>query len=540
MIAYQDDLNAALAEMDANQIVRRIWDHDSTIWKPAPTGITNRLGWLHLPETMRPHVPTIRAFADSTLAEGYTHALLLGMGGSSLAPEVFSRTFDPAGNGRLALTILDSTDPGTVLAQAARHAQAKTLFIVSTKAGGTVETLSFFKFFYNRLAEAVGPGEAGRHFVAITDADTELHELAQVYRFREVFLNDPTVGGRFAALSLVGLVPAALVGVDLDRLLDRGAAMAEACREPEAARNPGARLGAIMGVLARAGRDKLTIVASPAVEGLVDWVEQLVAESTGKEGVGILPVVREPLGPPEVYGPDRLFVAIQLGEDTPHETALAALEAAGNPVVRLQMVDRYDLGRQYILWEFATAVAGHILGINPFDQPDVEAAKIAAREAVAAYTETGRLPQVEAVPPTVGALRSFLAAARPGDYVALQAFVQPTAETTAALQALRRRIRDTYRLATTVGFGPRFLHSTGQLHKGDGGNGLFIQFVADDAQDVPIPDEAGRADSAITFGVLKAAQAAGDRQALLNKGRRFLRFHLGQEIVGGLEKLGQL
>jgi transaldolase/glucose-6-phosphate isomerase len=307
--------------------------------------------------------------------------------------------------------------------------------------------------------------------------------------------------------------------------------------------NPGAQVGAILGELAKAGRDKVTFAISPAIASFGDWVEQLIAESTGKEGKGILPVVGEPLGPPAVYGNDRLFVHIRLDGDETHDAAVTALEAAGHPVVRLNLHDRYDLGGQFFLWEMATAVAGHLLGINPFDQPNVEAVKVLARQMVAEYTEKGVLPPSESAPLTPEALNEFLAQAQPGDYIALQAYLQPAEKTTVALQALRIRLRDRYGLATTVGYGPRFLHSTGQLHKGDAGRGLFIQFTADDAasltQDVPIPDEAGSPDSSITFGVLKAAQALGDRQALLDAGRRVIRFHLGDDVVGGLRRLSE-
>ncbi len=528
-----------MAGLNDNQIVPRIWNHDHTVWKPEPTEITNRLGWLHLPDTMREHLPAIESLRADVLVDGYTHVLLLGMGGSSLAPEVFAKTFGSLIDGRLALSVLDSTKPGAVLAQANGHELDKTLFIVATKSGGTVETLSFFKFFYNRLAEEVGDDQAGRHFVAITDGGSKLDQLADAYGFRQTFRNDPNVGGRFSALSLFGLVPAGLIGIDLNLLLDRGAAMGLACQEPDAAANPGAWLGAVISRLGVDGRDKLTVVTSPAIASFGDWAEQLIAESTGKEGQGILPVVGEDLGAPEVYGDDRLFVSVQLGSDTTHEAALAALEVAGYPVVRLAMTDRYDLGRQFLLWELATAVAGHFLRINPFNQPDVEAAKVLAREAVAAYADTGKLPEVEAAQPTAEALRAFLSAARPGDYVSLQAYVHPTDQATAALQALRLGIRDTYRLATTVGYGPRFLHSTGQLHKGDAGNGLFIQFVSDDQQDAAIPDKAGEPGSALTFGVLIEAQAAGDRAALLDNHRRFIRFDLGDDVVGALLALSQ-
>jgi transaldolase/glucose-6-phosphate isomerase len=542
---YQATVDAALAEMVENQVIRRIWAHDHTIWKPEPTEITNRLGWLHTAEVMDENLYRLEELAEAVRADGYTHALLLGMGGSSLAPEVFRKTFGVK-EGYLDLAVLDSTDPGAVLAHVKRLDLARTLFIVATKSGSTVETLSFFKFFYNRVADALGADRAGEHFVAITDPGSKLADLADRYSFRATFLNDPDIGGRYSVLSYFGLVPAALAGVDVLRLLDRALAMASGCEPCVAAEdNLGAWLGAILGELAKAGRDKVTFAISPAIANFGDWVEQLIAESTGKEGTGILPVVGEPLGSPEVYGDDRLFVHLRIkGDETP-DAALDALEAAGHPLVRLNLHDRYDLGGQFFLWEMATAVASHLLSINPFDQPNVEAAKVLARRIVAEYTEKGVLPSGESAPLTAEVLNDFLAQAQPGDpstgsgrsYIALQAYLQPMTETDAALATLRVWLRDRFKLATTVGYGPRFLHSTGQLHKGDAGNGLFIQLTANDPHDAPIPDEVGSPDSSITFGVLKAAQAMGDRQALLDAGRRVIRFHLGDKIVGGLKKL---
>jgi len=526
---YQGAVDVALAEMKQQRIMARLWAHDHTVWKPGPTEIINRLGWLHIAEAMLESIPRMESLAEEVRGEGYTHALLLGMGGSSLAPEV-----------------LDSTDPGAVLAHAERLDLSKTLFIVTTKSGGTVETLSFFKFFYNRVVEAVGAEQAGAHFVAITDPGSRLADIAQAYNFRATFLNDPNIGGRYSALSYFGLVPAALIGLDVERLLDRtltAATNCASCNCPVAGDNDGARLGAIMGALAQAGRDKLTLVTYPDITPFGNWVEQLIAESTGKEGQGILPVVGEPPGEPAVYGDDRLFVYLQLdphageGQRRGFDAAIQALEEAGHPVVRLCLNDLYDLGGQFFLWEMATAVAGHLLSINPFDQPNVEAAKVLARKMVAEYREKGSLSGVELAPLTAEALSEFLAQARPGDYIALQAYVQPTPKTDAALADLRLRLRNRTRLATTVGYGPRFLHSTGQLHKGDAGNGLFIQFTADDPRDVPIPDEVGSQDSSISFGVLKMAQALGDHQALLDAGRRVIRFHLGDDVVGGLKDM---
>jgi len=533
--AYQADVEQALAELRDARVVARIWTHDHTVWKPDPAEITNRLGWLHLPQTMRPQLADIAAFTAEVRAAGYTQSLLLGMGGSSLAPEVFSLAL--GGDGGLRLDVLDSTDPGAVAARTRECDLRRTLFIVSTKSGGTVETLSFFKHFYNLVAAEAGAERAGEHFIVITDPGSTLEGLAREYRFRRAFLNDPTIGGRYSALSLFGLVPAALVGVDIERLLDRAGQGAESCRNPDVVANPGAYLGAVMGALAAAGRDKLTLVLSPEIASLGDWIEQLVAESTGKDGVGILPVVGESLAPPEVYGADRLFVAISLAGDSTSDGALAALEAAGHPVVRLTMGDRYDLGLQFVVWEFATAVAGHLLGINPFDQPNVEAAKVLARRAVDTFKTTGRLPEVPAVLPRAATLRDFLAAARPGDYVALQAYLPPTAETNAALQALRSHLRQQTGLAVTVGYGPRFLHSTGQLHKGDGGRGLFVQFVGSGGPDVPIPDVAGQPGAALSFGTLIRAQANGDYGALQEAGRRVLRIDLGVDVAGGLRSL---
>ncbi len=545
--SYQAMVDAALAEIVEERVLARIWAHDHTVWKPEPTEITNRLGWLHTAEVMLENLPRLHGLVDDVHAAGYTNALLLGMGGSSLAPEVFCRIFGVR-DGYLDLAVLDSTDPGAVLATVEQLDLSKTLFIVATKSGGTVETLSFFKFFYNQVAGTVGADEAGTHFIAITDAGSKLDHLARQHGFRTTFRNDPNIGGRYAALSFFGLVPAALIGVDLEELLNRALTMAcncESCNCPVVGDNYGGRLGAIMGELANAGRDKVTLITSPAFGSFGDWVEQLIAESTGKQGKGILPVVGEPVGAPGIYGDDRLFVYLRLPGDDTHDAAVQALEDAGHPVLRLHLDDLYDLGGQFFLWEMATVVAGSLLGINPFDQPNVEAAKVLARRTVAEYQEKGALPTGEFAPLTNEALEQFLALPQTGEktadlprsYIALQAFVQPVPETDAALLALRERLRDRTRLATTVGYGPRFLHSTGQLHKGDAGNGLFIQFTADDLQDIPIPDEAGSSDSAMTFGVLKTAQALGDWQALLAAGRRVIRFHLGDDVLGGLRRL---
>jgi transaldolase/glucose-6-phosphate isomerase len=534
---YHAPVLATLARLEAQRIIPRIWRRDHTVWKPEPAEITNRLGWLDAPEDMRGKLPGMNNLVATLNRTGYAGSLLLGMGGSSLAAEVLYKAVTASGSGMpLQLSILDSTDPGAVLDYAERLDPAHTLYVVSTKSGGTVETLSFFKFFYNRALEALGPEETGHHFIAITDPGSGVTKLAEHYRFRETFLNDPEIGGRNAALSYFGLLPATLACADADRLLIRARSVAHDCALPPAD-NPAAWLGTILGVLAQAGRDKMTLVTSPRIASFGDWAEQLIAESTGKEGKGILPVVGEPLGSPAAYGDDRYFVYLPLEYDTNHDAAMQTLAEAGFPVVRLPLHDVYDIGGQFFLWEMANAVAGHLLGINPFDQPNVEAAKAQARRIVSAYTEAGSLPAYPATPPNGEALRHFLKQARPGDYVAIQAYLNPTPETTTALQALRVTLRDRLKLAVTIGYGPRFLHSTGQLHKGGAGNGFFVQLTADDPRDIPIPDEAGRTEAALTFGVLKMAQAMGDLQALVENGRRVIHIHLGARIVEGVGRL---
>jgi glucose-6-phosphate isomerase len=547
---FQKYVDDALAEIKADQVIKRIWAHDHTVWKPEPSEITNRLGWLRIAEKVEASLPELDDLVFNLREEGYTQALLLGMGGSSLAPEVFRKTFGVQ-DGYLDLAVLDSTDPGAISDQFKRLDLKKTVFIVATKSGGTVETLSFFKYFYNQVVDALGVAEAGNHFIAITDAGSKLDEIASQCNFRATFRNDRNIGGRYSALSYFGLLPAALVGVDLAKLLERAQNMARKNMGndlPDEGSNYGAYLGAILGELAKAGRDKLTLVTSSQIASFGDWVEQLIAESTGKEGKGILPVVGEPLGAPENYGDDRLFIFLTLDDDPSLEEKIAGLENIGHPVVKMRISDIYDLGGQFFLWELATAAAGYRLGINPFDQPNVEAAKVLAKEM------SGTLPELKATMKSNGvsvfgdeklpsaflnspneALQVFLEDAHPGSYISIQAYIKPTVKAERALQEFRTQLRT--RLATTVGYGPRFLHSTGQLHKGDAGKGYFIQLTSDSPQDIPIPDEPGSNRSSISFGVLKGAQALGDRQALINANRRVLRFHLGIDVLGGLDLL---
>ncbi len=529
---YQGLVDSAINELYENNVIERIWDGNHTVWSDSPDEITNRLGWLRSAEVMQANLDKINSLVSAVQKDSYTYVLLLGMGGSSLASQVFYKTF---GANALDLAVLDSTDPAAVLAYDEQLDLSKTLFVVATKSGGTAETLSFFKYFYNRTVETVGKDRTGSHFIAITDPGSKLEKMAADYQFRATFLNDPNIGGRYSALSYFGIVPAALVGVNIDKLLRRSLIMgANASVEGD---NKGRELGAIMGELAKVGRDKVTLILSPEIASFGDWVEQLIAESTGKNGKGILPVVGETLGVPDVYGDDRLFVYLKVQNDSIHDAAVQALQAAHQPVVRIELQDVYDLGMQFFLWEMATVIAGERIGIQPFDQPNVEAAKVLARQMIAEYEEKGKLPELEPALQTGEvtvygdvvadspqmALQAFLADAKLGDYIAIHAYIQPTDETTAALSKLQARLRDQYRLATTVGYGPRFLHSTGQLHKGDAGNGLFIQITAPGERDASIPDKAGQPEAAMSFGTLKLAQALGDRQALLDAKRRVLR-----------------
>ncbi len=530
---YETRVVERLRSWQAADFVRRLRGRDPMLWFPGPVPeIVDRLGWLELPVRMRLFREDLRAFAEAIRAEGTRHVVLLGMGGSSLAPEVFQHTFGNA-PGHPELIVLDGTHPAAVSAVEARLTLAKTLFVVSSKSGTTTETLALFRYFWHRVqSETASPG---RHFVAITDPGTPFEQTARARGFRRVFLGPPDVGGRYSALSVFGLLPAALIGVDVDELLDRAQAMAAAClaegSEPE---NPGLVLGAVLGELARAGRDKVTFFTSPILRAFPTWLEQLIAESTGKDGRGIVPVVDEPPGAPHVYGSDRLFVYLDLAgdQDADAEHQVAALEAAGHPVLRIHLDRMADLGGELFRWEVAVAAACAVLGVHPFDQPDVQRTKELTQQAV---QRPMRYP-IEApsvFEPAVWrkAFRDWLDQVRPGDYVALQAFLAPTSETTAALQDIRRRLRDRLRVATTLGYGPRFLHSTGQLHKGGPATGLFLQLIDDPSEDRPVPE------TNLTFGRLLRAQADGDYQALVERGRRVLRLHLGRDVLRGLQTL---
>ena len=488
-----------LASLEREDVVARIWRKDHTVWRPDPAEIDNRLGWLDLSSQMRTHVHDLQHFANEVTQDGFDTAVLLGMGGSSLAPEVLRETLGVR-DGFLDLMVLDTTHPAAIARLDASLDLARTLFIVSSKSGGTIETLSQFAHFYERT------GRNGDQFVAITDPGSPLEALAGTRGARRVFLNPPDIGGRYSALSLFGLVPGALIGADLNELLEPAYGMACACgASVPLAEDPGAWLGAALGEAARSGRDKLTVLLPDELAGLGAWIEQLIAESTGKDGTGIVPVVNEPVGLAEAYGSDRLFVAY----GDPDE--LAALEARGDPVVRLTAG---DLGAEFFRWEFATAVAGAVLGIHPFDQPNVEEAKQATKEVLGAGAHEA--PGTDGLGTLLGSLESR-------DYVAIQAFVDPTRENALVLERARLAIRDRHKVAVTVGFGPRFLHSTGQLHKGGPASGAFVQVIdAERDTDVPIPD------ADYTFGELIDAQALGDLRALLARDRRVARVHLDQ------------
>jgi len=552
--ACEQAVRSSLHTLQDVGAARRIWGRDGSLWKQdaqAITEIEDRLGWLDLPAIMPLEVSRLKALAMEVQAAGIEQVVLLGMGGSSLAAEVIRGILGVA-PGYPDLVVLDSTDPTEIRSVAQAGPLFRTLFIAASKSGTTVEMLSLLAHFRDALTGEVGAGRWARHFCAITDPGTPLEALARDERFRALYLNPPDLGGRFSALSFFGLVPAALIGVDLDELLHRAKAMTWLCRAmAPPADNPGLLLGAVMGELARQPqpRDKLTLLTSPELSPFGDWAEQLVAESTGKEGLGILPVVGETPTDAADYGPDRLFVYLRLegAENESNDALASALAEAGHPVVVLPLADRYDLGGEFFRWEFATAVAAQRLGINPFDQPNVESAKAQTRQALERYQQDRSLSEEPALlsegslsihdakaeaDSVADHLRAFLAQARAQDYLALMAYVARSSANYELLESIRRAAGDALGLAVTIGFGPRFLHSTGQLHKGGADNGLFLQITQDEADDLPIPDQP------YTFGVLKRAQALGDLQALRALGRRVLRVNIGSDVEAGLRALG--
>jgi RpiB/LacA/LacB family sugar-phosphate isomerase len=521
--------DAALDRLAATNAGPRLWGEDASLWSNDPAiqaSVSNRLGWLNAPAAMRPHLADLQAFAGDVRGSGIQDVVLLGMGGSSLAPEMLHAALGAAA-GHPRLSVLDSTDPGTIRAVRGRIDLARTLFLVSSKSGTTTEMLTLYRYFRAELERAVP--KPGAHFVAITDPGAPLQKLAAEGGFRRTFVNDPRIGGRFSALSFFGLVPAALIGADVGRLLDRAAAMATRCGPEVAVRdNPGLSLGASLAAHAAAGRDKVTLVTSPAVRAFGAWLEQLLTESTGKLGKGLIVINDEPLGPASVYGTDRVFVAATLGPDAGLASALAGLEAAGHPVIRLTLDDPYDVAGEFMRWEIATAAAGILLGINPFDEPNVAQAKEATNAALARYLETGRLPEWPSE--SAGDLIRVLSQARAGDYIGLLAYLTPTDETTAAMQDLRVSLRERTKLATTAGYGPRYLHSTGQLHKGGPNTAILVIFTTSH-EDIPIPGER------YGFATLEMAQALGDLATLRAAHRRVLWLPLERAAHEALARL---
>jgi transaldolase / glucose-6-phosphate isomerase len=545
------NFDSAIQEAETNQIVRRIWRKDTGLWKTDDESqrlIKNSLGWLTVTDEMIGVAGALVEHADMIRRRGFRQVMVCGMGGSSLCPEVLRQTF-PRREGFPELLVLDSTDPDVIAEFAQRIDIQHCLFVVSSKSGSTIEPLVFNKFWFEELSKhTANPGE---NFIAITDPGSPMVEMAAQMRFQEVFLNQPDIGGRYSALSYFGLVPAALTGIDINELLSRAKQMSQQCSALMPVKsNPGLQLGVALGEAAKAGRDKLTLIIDPQIASLGLWIEQLIAESTGKEGKGILPVTGEPLGDLAVYGNDRLFVSISIGQlDEPGKIALDTFAAAGHPVIHRELNDLYELGAEFFVWEFATACAGWRLGINPFDQPNVQEAKAVAIELLSAFKKEKQLPKQKEVAAdnvltiysegpsgavtsaVVAALRAQLDTIRPGDYVALLGFIESTPEIDEILQRVRTLIRDHKHCATTVGYGPRFLHSTGQLHKGGPNTGVIFQITGEDKIDFPVPGED------YSFSILKQSQAFGDFRALARRGCRVLGIHIRDNTVTGLEHL---
>ena len=550
--SYQSAVTNAVDKMRRSNIAARIWANDFHVWKSSPQEISNRLAWLHAPLETSANVKSIRASLEPFTNGSIEDVVLLGMGGSSLSAEVFNNIFGSA-PGFPRLQILDTTDPQVIHDVAEKLNLAKTLFIVSSKSGSTLEIVSLFHYFYNLTAEKPGVS-ANEHFMFITDEGSPMLEQAWRLQLPYVFSNNPNIGGRYSALSLVGMIPAALIGVEIDKILQN--ALAVASQEKAdffsgKGDSTGCFLGAALGTLAQYGRDKLTLILPPSWGSFGDWLEQLIAESTGKEGKGILPVLNEPQMDVSSYGEDRVFVIFNHNEDD-WSSWITRLASAGHPVLKVRIKGFYDLGGQMFLWEMATAVAAHIMGINPFDQPDVEATKKHTKQMIAQFKINQTWPETKpsltegdceiygeiSGSNTSVALKNFLSSSQ-NSYVGLQVYLSPSAEIHQALDALRAEISCKYGMAVTIGYGPRYLHSTGQLHKGDAGRGMFIQLTGENALDVEIPDALCKRGSSLTFGQLKAAQSEADRLALMDKGRKIIRIHWKKDPVAGLKNLAE-
>jgi glucose-6-phosphate isomerase/transaldolase/glucose-6-phosphate isomerase len=514
---------STLEALRRDTVVPRVWEKDHRLWKPEPKEITDRLGWLRVHDLMRDHVADLRRCMTEARDMKISDVVLLGMGGSSLGPEVLRTSFRRE-NRSPRLWVLDSTVPGWVREVTRSITPSRTLFLVASKSGGTIEVLSLFAHFWNLVSKA-GRRRAGEHFVAITDPGTGLEQLARDHGFRQIFTNPPDIGGRYSVLSLFGLVPAALLGLDIPRLLDRAAGMADRCQtQTTIDANPGAYLGAVMGGLAKTGRNKVTVITSPALATFGLWVEQLLAESTGKEGTGLIPVAQEPVLGPSSYGQDRLFVHLRLHGDknAALDRKIQALGKAGHPILRFHLRDRYDLGAEFFRWEFATAVAGHILGIHPFDQPNVQESKDNTNQVLGAVQSTGQLPELESHNPAQAA-EDLSSRLHPGTYVSILAYTTPSRPFETAVRRLRQALVSRHHVTTTFGYGPRYLHSTGQLHKGGPDTGIFLQVVDRMTPDLAIPGKP------FSFGTLARAQAAGDLQSLRAHHRHAILVTLGRD-----------
>jgi len=548
-------VKSTIADWQSGGKVKRLWDRDASLWTGEDE--SKWLGWLDIVEEQLTQHEALQKFAKETQARGFEHILLLGMGGSSLCPEVLRMTF-----GRIphapTLHVLDSTDPAQVKAFEHQVDIAKTLFIVSSKSGSTLEPNIFKQYFFERAKQVLSANKVGSHFVAVTDPGSKMQQVAEGDGFLHIFFGRPSIGGRYSALSNFGMVPAAAMGLDTKKFLNRTAEMVQACwQSANVAENPGAVLGIVLGAAANSGRDKVTIITSSGISDLGAWLEQLIAESTGKIGKGIIPVDREHLASPDVYGNDRVFAYIRLENEADGDQGakVTAVEKAGHPVVRITMPGTYDLGAEFFRWEIATAVAGAIIGINPFNQPDVEASKVATRSLTSEYEKNGSLPAEKPILEDSGIklftdgknaadltatasekslggyLKAHLNRIHAGDYFAVLGYIQMNAEHEQSLQTLRHAVRDKKHVATCIGFGPRFLHSTGQAYKGGPNSGVFLQVTCDDSVELPVPGQK------YTFGVVKAAQARGDFQVLAERGRRALRVHLGKDLKSGLATL---
>ena len=547
-------VNWTLNDWKSNDKVARLWQKDASLWSGTDEG--NWLGWLSITDEQIANGNAFKQLAAEVRKRKFRHAILLGMGGSSLCPEVLRMTF-----GKIAgfpeMHVLDSTDPVQIRAIEKKLDLKKTLCIVSSKSGSTLEPNIFKQYFFERVKSKVGAGEVGSCFIAVTDPGSKMQQVAGGDRFWKIFAGVPSIGGRYSALSNFGMVPAAAMGLDVAKFLKTTHEMVAACGASSSAdKNPGVILGAIMGAAANHGRDKLTIVTSPGIHDLGAWLEQLLAESTGKIGKGIIPVDREKLAKPDSYGDDRVFAYLRLASkpNKAQDAAVATLEKAGHPVVRITLPNIHSIGQEFFRWEIATAVAGSVIGINAFNQPDVEASKIETRKLTSEYEATGHLPAESPFFEAAGvklfadeknaavlgggatlvdALKKHLARAGAGDYFAVLGYIPMDAQNEKVLQEFRHAVRDKKKLATCLGFGPRFLHSTGQAYKGGPNSGVFLQITCDDASDLPVPGQK------YTFGVVKAAQARGDFNVLAERGRRALRVHLGKNLKSGLKALSK-